>query len=221
MRRATLLVALLVSTPLTSIAAQETLPVRVGDRVRVTAPGVNSGAVTVVAVGNDTLVLGRDVSTWGIPIASVTRLEVSRGRGLSGQGAGIGAALGGGFLLYASGDPVAGALGAGLGALLGSSPRTRKVAGIGLLIGALSGAFIGLASGDDPPCSGWFCWRFTAEEKAALGAVGLGGLGGVIGLIAGAASSGERWEEVPLNRLRVSVAPQRDGRFGLGASVRF
>ncbi len=134
MRRATLLVALLVSTPLTRIAAQETMPVGVGDRVRVTAPGVNSGAVTVVAVGNDTLVLGSDVSTRGIPIASVTRLEVSRGRGSSGQGAAIGAAVGGGFLLYARGTAAAGALGAGLGALLGRSPRARLGAGIGCLI---------------------------------------------------------------------------------------
>ncbi len=31
----------------------------------------------------------------------------------------------------------------------------------------------------------------------------------------------DRWQEVPLDRLRVSVAPQRDGRFGLGLSVRF
>jgi hypothetical protein len=31
----------------------------------------------------------------------------------------------------------------------------------------------------------------------------------------------DRWEEVPLDRLRVSFGPQRDGRFGFGASVRF
>jgi hypothetical protein len=31
----------------------------------------------------------------------------------------------------------------------------------------------------------------------------------------------DRWREVPLDRLRVGFAPQRDGRFGLGASVRF
>ncbi len=31
----------------------------------------------------------------------------------------------------------------------------------------------------------------------------------------------DRWEEVQLHRVRVSVAPQRDGRFGFGASVRF
>ncbi len=31
----------------------------------------------------------------------------------------------------------------------------------------------------------------------------------------------ERWKQVPLDRLRVSVVPQRDGRFALGFSVAF
>ena len=31
----------------------------------------------------------------------------------------------------------------------------------------------------------------------------------------------DRWEEVPLDRLRVSFAPQRDARFALGFSVSF
>jgi len=31
----------------------------------------------------------------------------------------------------------------------------------------------------------------------------------------------DRWEEVPLDQLRVSFVPQLDGRFGFGLSVRF
>ena len=31
----------------------------------------------------------------------------------------------------------------------------------------------------------------------------------------------EDWKQVPLDRLRVSVVPQRDGRFALGFSVAF
>ncbi len=31
----------------------------------------------------------------------------------------------------------------------------------------------------------------------------------------------ERWEEIPLERLRLGLAPQRDGGFALGFSVRF
>ena len=37
----------------------------------------------------------------------------------------------------------------------------------------------------------------------------------------GASTKTDRWREVPLDRVRVSLGPQRDGRFGLGASVRF
>ncbi len=226
MRHATILVAILAFVPLASATAQ--VPLRPGERVRVTrlplcppntlcvkTPRQSVG--TFLAWEADSLVVQSNGNSLALPLDSVTKLEVSRGRRLSSQGAAIGAAVGGGFLLYASGNAAAGALGAGLGALLGRSPRARMGAGIGLLIGAFSGAFIGLASGDDPP--GFL--SFTAEEKAALGAFVFGGLGGVIGLIAGTASPGERWEDVPLNRLRVSVGPQRDGRFALGASVRF
>jgi hypothetical protein len=50
-------------------------------------------------------------------------------------------------------------------------------------------------------------------EKARIGAVIFGGVGAIIGYVI--ASSGKH------DRLLVSVGPQRDGRFGLGASVRF
>jgi len=81
---------------------------------------------------------------------------------------------------------------------------------IGLLVGAGVGAVIGLASGDDPP--GTFL-GLTELEKARIGAVVFGVVGAVIGYVI--ASSGKH------DRLLVSVAPQRDGRLGLGASVRF
>ena len=50
-------------------------------------------------------------------------------------------------------------------------------------------------------------------EKAGIGAVVFGVVGAVIGYAI--ASSGEH------DRLFVSVGPQRDGRFGFGASVSF
>ena len=50
-------------------------------------------------------------------------------------------------------------------------------------------------------------------------------MGTVAGLIAGAVIKTDCWtdcwEAVPLERLRVSLAPQRDGRFALGFSVSF
>ena len=69
--------------------------------------------------------------------------------------------------------------------------------GIGLLTGAALGAVAGLASGDDNcPSSGsfssgsWCFFRFSAQEKAGLGAVGLGLVGmlvgGIVGGLAGA-----------------------------------
>ncbi len=41
------------------------------------------------------------------------------------------------------------------------------------------------------------------------------------GLAVGAVIMTDRWQEVPLDRLRVNLGPQRDGRFGLGLLVRF
>ena len=59
--------------------------------------------------------------------------------------------------------------------------------GIGLVVGALSGAFLGLVHGDDPPCGeSWICFRFTAQQKAMIGAVSLGSLGGAVGSLTGA-----------------------------------
>ena len=49
---------------------------------------------------------------------------------------------------------------------------------IGLITGAAIGGIIGLASGDDPPCSGWCIMWFSAADKA--------GIGGTIGAISGA-----------------------------------
>ncbi len=45
-------------------------------------------------------------------------------------------------------------------------------------------------------------------------------IGAVAGGIVGYFIKTDRWEEIPLERLRVSLAPQRDGGFALGFSVR-
>ena len=46
-------------------------------------------------------------------------------------------------------------------------------------------------------------------------------LGSVVGGIIGASHSGERWEQVPANRWRLSAAPRPHGGFALGLSVAF
>jgi hypothetical protein len=59
---------------------------------------------------------------------------------------------------------------------------------IGLVAGAASGAALGFAEGDDPPCSdgSWFCLSLDREEKAViLGVVG-SSVGAVSGLVVGA-----------------------------------
>ena len=98
----------------------------------------------------------------------------------------------------------------------GQRSMARRGAGIGFLSGATIGAIIGFAAGDDTNC--FIC--FTAEDKAAAGAIVLGGIGALIGLAVGSHKT-DLWEEVPLDQLRVSVGPQRDGRLGLGLSFAF
>ncbi len=194
MRHATILVAILALTPLTSATAQ--VPVRPGERVRVTRPPIcradticggrspRQSVGTFLAWKSDTLVVQSNGDTLALPLDSVTRLDVSWGR----------------------------------------KTNTGKGAGIGILLGVIAGAFIGGVSYEECVPQGWFSCigpDFGSEAYAAAGAL-LGGLGGLMaGAIIGTAIKTDRWQEVPLDRVRVSLGPQRDGRFGLGASMRF
>ncbi len=177
MRHATILVAILAFVP-ASATSQEPPPVKVGDRVRVTAPdlGIRKQAGRFEALRADTMVVAVADSTMTFPVAFVTRLEVSRGqKSRAGQGAGIGL-LGGGLL----------------GFLISSRNCTE---GTGFLD--------------------------TREACIQVSTVGGAIVGTFLGLAVGAVIMTDHWQEVPLHRVRVSVGPQRDGRFGLGASVRF
>ena len=151
--------------PQTEMAAQE--PLQHGVRVRVTAPdcGLRGQARTYQVLRGDTLVF----LTTECPVASVTRLEVSRGR------------------------------------------ETHVEAGV--YLGAPAGALATLAICQlvEPPCG-----DLTVTLAFIYGA-----LGGLLGAIVGFAIETDRWEEIPLERLRVSLVPQRDSRFALGFSIRF
>ena len=184
MRHATMLVAVLACVPLTRITAQEPRPVKVGDRVRVTAPDVRSAGIVQLLTA-DSLVMRPEYvivmrpeyvtpNRLAIPLASVTRLELSMPRTLGWQ--------------------------AGQGALYGST------------IGVFGGSIVGFTACLVPD---------GAINCARAGAVIFGAGGALVGAIIGAMTTGTRWEEVPLSQLRVSLGPQRDGRFGLGASLRF
>lgn len=92
-----------------------------------------------------------------------------------------------------------------------SAGRRRPIVrgmGIGLLAGAAIGAIAGASSGDDR--SGFLA--FSAEEKAAIGAVFFGGVGAVTGGIIGATRTIERWERVALATARPAIGPLPDGR---------
>jgi hypothetical protein len=74
---------------------------------------------------------------------------------------------------------------------IGYVSRTRGAAegfGIGFLAGAVTGALIGVASGDDSPCGQerFFCLNFSRSEKTIVGGLFLGLTGGLIGAISGA-----------------------------------
>ncbi len=199
MRHATMLVAILAFVPLASATAQ----VRPGARVRVTGHFCRpfySNCVggqpehrvrTFVVWKSDTLVVQSNGDTLSVPVNLVTRLDVSRGRK---------------------------SFGAGRGGIIGG------------VVGAASAAIIGAASYEEPeepqPCV-LFClfqdpeFSRTAADAAVLGAAFGAVVGYAIGRLLGSAIKTERWQEVPLDRLRVSFGPQRDGRVGLGLPVSF
>ncbi len=98
--------------------------------------------------------------------------------------------------------------------------KVLKSVGVGLLVGALSGAAIGLASGDD---EGTFL-AFSAEEKAAMGGVALGLTGAVVGLIVGLVRRPDTWSPALPKDLDLTVLPPvRNGGAGVqvGLTLRF
>jgi hypothetical protein len=97
----------------------------------------------------------------------------------------------------------------------GQGSAWKRGALFGMLGGALIGGVIGYVSyPEDAPC--WWdnpepCPALTAFAGAAFGALG----GALIGGLIGSQAKTERWEEVPVSRLQVSVSAWHDA-----ASVR-
>ena len=90
-------------------------------------------------------------------------------------------------------------------------------AGIGSAVGAATGVVIGIQLCN----SDWLCPdRYMGW--AVLAGAGIGGAtGALLGAGIGALIKTDKWEEVPLDRLQLSMVPLRDGRFALGLSVEF
>jgi hypothetical protein len=93
--------------------------------------------------------------------------------------------------------------------------RILKGLGVGTLVGAGTGAILGLAGGDD----GWW----TAEEVALMGAIALGMTGAVVGVVAGAVIKRDVWASTAQPKLGMTILPLVDeGRTAvhIGLSIR-
>ena len=98
--------------------------------------------------------------------------------------------------------------------------RRSSYTGYGAAIGMLVGGGLGAALTDPPgesSCPGSL-GPCDLDRPIAIVAGAFGGL--LIGAAIGSSLNTERWEKVPLDLLRVSFTPQRDGRFALGLSLR-
>jgi hypothetical protein len=101
--------------------------------------------------------------------------------------------------------------GARIGGIIGAA------AGLSFLIREARGGCHALDIGDD-----WddfrrrFCWSLAVTAPFSMGGMGAG-LGALIGLLV----VNERWDAVPMDGLRVGLAPLPAGRLGLGAAVSF
>ncbi len=108
----------------------------------------------------------------------------------------------------------------------GQQPRghTALWVGEGLVAGAMAGAAIAGGIGLFVHAAFNPFDQDLDERELTRTMLQFAVVGSVLGMISGfqwARKSVDRWEEVPLDRLRVSFGPQRDGRFGLGLLVGF
>ncbi len=195
MRRATLLMAVVVFTPIRVAAGQEVAPAP-GARIRISAQGLGARQVvgTVVELRGDSLVFapqsGHDLIS--VSLESLQHLEVSQSR--SSVGTSILKHAGIGLLVGATGGALAGPL-------------------------VLSPACDVFKKDLDTELK---CLSDLADGAIRVRAAVLFGVaGGALGAVIGAIVGRERWEEVARNRIRVSVAPQPNAGIALAVSVRF
>lgn len=178
-RIVSLTVALLLTASV-DLLAQQNPPVAPGDRVRVSAPsiGIERLVATVLVLKPDTVVV-RNREPLALPIASLTKLDVSRDR----------------------------------------KSRARFGMIIGFWVGAAAGAVIA-GSLENTEDSEFPDVNPDETVGALLGGALLGGLAGAgLGALVGSTIKTDRWEPVPIDRLRVGVVPDRDRWLAL--SVRF
>ena len=159
--------------------------VGLGTRVRISASEVSSDRLVgeVSSLGDDTVALRLDESMalQPVPLASVERIEVSRG--------------------FVRGNQVLILAGTAIGTAVGVAVA------------------VPILSEDCDEQAQVPCLKVLGAGMVILVYMSVGAIAGW--LVGVPFFEFERWKQVPLDRLRVSVVPQRDGRFGLGLSVRF
>ena len=100
----------------------------------------------------------------------------------------------------------------------GKETHARHAAGVGFLIGAVSGGIFGYATGEDCHPTDWIC--FPRGETATAGALMFGLLGAGAGAIVGWVMPVERWNHIlPPAAGRFTIGP--DGRGGRRYGVAF
>ncbi len=195
MRPSTFLVAVLAVTPFTIVTAQDSVQVKPGDRVRVAYCTSKFLPVT----GGEARTRCRTDEGTIRTIAADSLVLVT---GASDRAVPVDAISKFEVRVRQEGHAVRGAV---IGALVGIAVG----AGIGTAL-AVSCNNNAVDSDDAIGCALWPA--VTVPPGLALGTIA----GAVIG-----GAKGAKWEDVPLDQLRVSFGPQRGGKLRLGISLRF
>ena len=97
--------------------------------------------------------------------------------------------------------------------------KSRWLTG-GIVGFAMGGVALGITAGVACSKTSSDCYSSPDHEPVLVGAAVGGIIGGLLGAGIGAFIKTDKWEEVPLDRFRVSLVPRRDG-VALGFSVAF
>jgi hypothetical protein len=92
---------------------------------------------------------------------------------------------------------------------------------LGMGIGFLAGSGAGALVGTSLDCTEYLGTTSNEASCTGLGALGGAAVGAVVGALVGSSIRTDKWEEVPLDRLRVNFVPKLDGRIVLGFSIAF
>ena len=192
MRPSTLVAAVLLLGSCTALIAQEQAPsLQPGTRVRLTVPCDQKAQPVVGAQNPKCSFVGR----WAMSRADVITLEVAESTTSYTLGTVSQLQVSRGYRSHA---------------LVG--------AGAGFLIGAGVTYFV-LNSGGSTSLCDRSANQDAYSSGECLGLAALGALGGAgLGAIIGALVRTERWQDVPIERLRFNVAPQGDIEFNLSVA---